>query len=171
MNPQGYPQAGYPQGYGYPQQPPPPQKKGMSGCLIAALIVGGLVLLGIIGIVVVVFVIARKVVAVAEEGMNAPGSAEVRAAGCDVALVTDVSKMTSMLGLDAGGGATGLQPIVVCQMQGKKAAPSCQQVAGAYSKGVTPKSNFIVVVQQQGGGGPVCKELFSPQGTMLQTLH
>ena len=53
MNPQGYPQQGYPppQGYGPPQQPPP---KKMSGCVLALVIVAGLGLL--LAVVVGIFV-------------------------------------------------------------------------------------------------------------------
>jgi hypothetical protein len=176
MNPQGYPQqGGYappgypPQGYGYPPGPPqPPQKKGMSGCLIAALVVGGLGLLAIIAFVVVVAIIAKKAVGLAQEGMNAPGSAEIRALGCDVGMVTDVSKVGAMFGLDAGSGPGAAQAIVVCQMTSpQKAAPTCKEVAQTYVKAATPPGKFTVQVRANGRSQPYCQEIYNEKGVLL----
>jgi hypothetical protein len=170
--PPGYPPQGYPPpGYGYPPgPPPPPQKKGMSGCLIAALVVGGLVLLGIIAFIVVVVVIAKKAVGIAQEGMNAPGSAEVRALGCDVGMVTDLSKVGSMFGLDAGAFQGSTQVMVICQMASpQKTAPTCKEVAQAYMKAVTPPGRFTVQVSANGRQQPYCQEIFSEKGVHLGT--
>lgn len=180
MNPPGYgypqqgaPPPGYPppQGYGYPQQPPPPPKKGLSGCAIAAIIVGSLGLLAFIGIGVFVFVVAKKVQGMAQEGLNAPGAAEIRAAGCDVGLVTDLSKVGSMFGVDAGAAtAGGSSVIILCQMTSQKAAPTCKDVASTYVKAVTPPGQFTVQVSAQ-ARGQLCQEVYSQKGVLLQTLR
>ena len=181
MNPPGYgypqqgaPPPGYPppQGYGYPQQPPPPQKKGLSGCAIAAIIVGSLALVAFIGVAIVVFFVAKKVRGMAEEGLNAPGSAEIRAAGCDVGMVTDLSKVGAMFGVDAGAAAAdGSSVIILCQMTSQKPAPSCKDVAGTYVKAVTPPGQFTVQVSAQGRPQPMCQEIYSQKGVLLPTVR
>jgi hypothetical protein len=143
----------------------------MSGCLIAALVVGGLGLLFIIGIVVFIVVIAKKAVDIAKEGINAPGAAEIRAAGCDVGVVTDMAKFGSTFGFDAGaaGGSTPTA-IVVCQVAANKAAPSCQDIAGVYVNAVQPAGQFTVLVQTQGTSVSQCQGLYSPKGALVQKL-
>ncbi len=171
--PPGYPPPGYPpQGYGgYPPGQPPPKKKGMSGCLIAALIVGGLGLLLVIAIVVIAIVVGRKVVGLASEGLNAPGAAEIRAAGCDMAMVTDLSKVTSVFGIDAGPNAAHTpMTIVVCQVAASKTAPSCKDIATTYVKAVPPHAEFTVRVQTQGKAKEDCQEMYDAKGTFVQTL-
>src|SRR5512135_3586202 len=136
MNPQGYPPPGAPQqpGYGYPQQPPPP-KKGR-GCLIAALVSAGVGL--VIAIVVVVFVYkaAKAVGEVAVEGMNAPGTAELRASGCDVAMVMDMSKISSMFDAGSAAASSSGSIVVACNVNPGRTAPSCDDVAKTYVKAV-----------------------------------
>jgi hypothetical protein len=167
--PQGYPQPGYPQqGYsgqpGFPQQPPP-KKKGMSGCLLAALIVGGLGLVTVLVVGVLVVKAAKTITAAAEEGLNAPGAAELRAAGCEAAVVMDMAKISSLF--DAGGG-TSESVIVSCGVAPAKPAPKCDDLAKTYAKAVGgAHGNFVVVVQPQGGGNPTCKKVYGPTGTFL----
>jgi hypothetical protein len=135
----------------------------MSGCLIAALVVGGLALLCVIGFVIFVVVLAKKAVGIAQEGLNAPGSAEVRAAGCDMGIVSDLTKMT-------GSGGSGPHVMVLCQVQGNKAAPSCTEISAVYRKAVTPPGGYMVQVQQTGQSQPICQEIYSQQGTLTQKL-
>jgi hypothetical protein len=175
MNPQGYPpQQGYPQqppgyppqqGYGPPQGPPP--KKGMNGCLLAALIVGGIgiVVAAIAGIFI--YKAAKAITAVAEEGLNAPGSAELRAAGCEAAVVMDLSKISALFDAGATQGSTpGI--VISCATSPAKKAPTCDDLAKTYVKAVgAPGTDFIVQVQPQGGAKPDCKKVYSPKGTFL----
>lgn len=165
--PQGYPQQGYPQqGYpqqGYPQQPPP--KKGMSGCLIAALVVGGVGVLVAIVIGIFVWKAAKAIGEVATEGLNAPGSAELRAAGCDAAVVMDMSKISAMF--DAGSTSASESVIVSCSVTGGKTPPKCDDLAKTYAKAVGGShGNFLVQVTPQGGVA-TCKKVYSPTGTYL----
>jgi hypothetical protein len=167
MNPQGYPQQGYPQqpGYGAPQAPPP--KKGMSGCLLAVLIAGGvgLVLCVIVG--VVVWKATKVITAAAEEGLNAPGTAEMRKAGCDAAVILDLSKLSSLFDAGATSGSTaGI--VVSCAVNAGHTAPACDDLAKTYVKAVpTPGNNFVVQVTPQGGLA-TCKKVYSPKGTFLR---
>jgi hypothetical protein len=174
MNPQGYPpQPGYPQqpygqpppqGYG-PPQPPPPKK--MSGCLLAALIVGGLGLVVCLVVGIFIWKAAKTLTKVAEEGLSAPGSAELRAAGCDAAVVMDLSKISAIF--DAGGAPGGAAGIVIsCAVNPGRKAPACDDLARTYVKAVgTVGSSFIVQVQPEGGSKPACKKVYGPMGTFL----
>jgi hypothetical protein len=164
---QGFPPApGAPQGYpqqGYPQQPPP--KKGMSGCVIALLIVGGLGI--VIALVVGIFVwkAAKVITEAAQEGLNAPGSAELRAAGCDAALIMDMSKISTIF--DAGSTSAPESVIVSCNVAAGKAEPKCDDLAKVYVHAVgSAHGNFLVQVQSQGGAA-ACKKVYGPTGTFL----
>jgi hypothetical protein len=176
MNPQGYPPQGYPQqppgypppqgpqGYGPPQGPPP--RKGMNGCLLAALIVGGLVIfIGVIG-GIVVWKAAKTITQVAEQGLNAPGTPELRAAGCDAAVVMDMSKISSLF--DAGAASAGTEGILIsCSTTPGRATPSCDDLAKTYVKAVAaPATNILVEVQPR-GAAPTCKKVYGPKGNYL----
>ncbi len=168
QQPPGYPPQGYgppPQGYGPPQGPPP--KKGMSGCLLAALIVGGIGLVVAVIAGVFIFKAAKAITQVAEDGLNAAGSAELRAAGCDAAVVMDLSKISAMF--DAGGGPGGTPGVVVsCAVSPGKKAPTCDDLAKTYVKAVgSVSSEFILQVQPQGAARPECKKVYSPKGVFL----
>jgi len=162
--PPGYPQPGYPQ-QGYPQQPPP--KKGMNGCLLAALIVGGVCVL--IAAVVGIFIwkAAKVITAAAEDGLNAPGTAELRAAGCDAAVIMDMSKISALF--DAGSTTAAESVIVSCSVASGKTAPKCDDLAKTYAKAVGgSRGNFLVQVTPQGGAAPTCKKVYSPAGTFIR---
>jgi hypothetical protein len=161
--PPGAPQPGYPQP-GYPQQPPP--KKGMSGCLMAVLIVGGLGIVAAIVVGIFVWKAAQALKTIAQEGLNAPGSAELRAAGCDAAVVMDMSKISALF--DAGAPSASETVLVTCSVTAGKAAPSCDDLAKTYAKAVgRANGNFLVEVQAN-GSTPTCKKVYSPTGSFLR---
>jgi hypothetical protein len=167
VNPQGYPQQGYPQqGYpqqGYPQQPP--AKKG-KGCLIAGLIVGGVLLvLGIVGAILV-----YKVVGVAKETLNAPGSKELQSAGCDIGMVMDIAQLGATF--DAGA-SSGDSPrlIVSCSVNAGKTPPTCDAIAKTYVKAVpNPAGKFMAQVQVSGKSKPECQKVYAPDGTFIKDM-
>jgi hypothetical protein len=138
----------------------------MNGCLLAALIVGGLVVF--VGIVGAIFVwkAAKAITQVAEQGLNAPGAAELRAAGCDAAVVMDMSKISSLF--DAGGASSGTEGILIsCSTTAGRAAPSCDDLAKTYVKAVgAPGTNILVEVQPR-GAPPTCKKVYGPKGNYL----
>ena len=98
-----------------PQQPPTPAPR-RSGCVIVLLVIGGLLNLVCVGSGIAVFVAARsdagkkifsaidQGVKLAEEGVNAPGAAELRAAGCPQAIVLDMSEAVKIAGAFIDGG-------------------------------------------------------------------
>jgi hypothetical protein len=168
MNPQAYPQQGYPAqpGYGGPQ---PPQKKKMSGCVIALIVVGSVGLLLCLVIGFFIWKATKMITQVAEEGLNAPGSAELRAAGCDAAVVLDLAKVSSLFDAGSTPGATGI--VVSCAVNPGHASPACDDLAKTYVKAVGGASgNFVVQVQPQ-GGQPTCKKVYSPKGVFLHDEH
>ena len=145
------------------QQRPQPQKKAMSGCIIAAIIVGALVLVGGVAVVGFVIFVVKKagdmvgdMQAAVKDAQNAPGAAELRAAGCKEAMVLDLGKFakqalkdipgTGGMQIDAGGGV-----IVQCQVD-SSTAMKCPAVAktflGASGHAVGP---FTASVQESGG--------------------
>jgi hypothetical protein len=171
MNPQGYPPPGAPQqpGYGYPQQPPP--KKGR-GCLIAALVSAGVGLVVAIVVIALLYKAAKTVGAVAMEGMNAPGTAELRASGCDVAMVMDMSKISSVFDAGSATAASSGSIVVACNVNPGHAKPSCDDVAATYVKAVgSANGSFMAQVQQQGAGQPECQKLYGPTGTFIRSMR
>jgi hypothetical protein len=176
--PPGYPPQGYappPQGgYGYPpQQPPPqqpPQKKG-KGCLIAALVTGGVVLVLCLVVGILVWKAAKKVGEIAKEGVNAPGTSELRAAGCDLALVMDMGKLSPIF--DAGATATSgtASVVVACKVDPGHTAPTCDDVAQTYVKAASPGGTFMAQVQTQGKSRPDCQRVYSSTGALLREMR
>ncbi|HSQ65950.1 MAG TPA: hypothetical protein VLM85_22165 [Polyangiaceae bacterium] len=169
----------------YPQQGPaaPPPKKGMSGCMIALLVVGSVALLGgiVVGVGIYLFATsdagktAIKVIGegskLAEKGMNAPGTPELRALGCEQAIVLDMKDVTALMGdlIDAGpdaGMPEGL--MVTCQVRGGARAPSCDDVAATYVRAVkSAGSEFVVTVQRQGDSHPLCESTYDASGAFI----
>jgi hypothetical protein len=44
-------------------------------------------------------------------------------------------------------------------------------VSAAYHKSITPPGSYIVQVQQTGNSQPLCQEIYSQQGALIQTVH
>lgn len=156
---------------GYPQQPQQP-KKGMSGCALAAIIVGGVGLVIIVVVGVFCYKAAKMVGEVATEGLNAPGAAEIRAAGCDMGMVMDPLKVMGGFGVDASTGTSSDSPIVVsCTVNAGKAAPSCDEIAKVYVKAVTKAPRkFMSQVQVQGKSKPDCQKIYDENGKYLKDM-
>jgi hypothetical protein len=138
----------------------------MSGCLLAALIVGGVGLVLCLVVGIFVWRAAKAITAVAQEGLNAPGAAELRAAGCDAAVVMDLSKISSVFDAGASGGTPGV--VISCSVNAGRHAPACDDLAKTYVKAVgSARSSFVVEVQPQGASRPECKKVYGPTGTFL----
>jgi hypothetical protein len=179
----GPPQQGFgPPGYGAPAQPP--KKKGMSGCLLAFLIVGGLFLVSAIGgglwfyFAFKDFVDASgEMMSIVLEARNGPGAEEVRDLGCKEAISLDMKKLAKVaqrfedavakregrepkdLDLDEGAGY-----FVQCNQP--KGKVTCQEVADTFIKAVKPKSKFVASVAG-GSGKAECTETFDENGKSL----
>lgn len=163
---------------------PPPPKKGTSGWLIALGIVGGVLFLGVVVVVVAVVAFVRsdvgqttiKVVGASkhllDKGTNAPGAANVRAMGCDQALVwtmADFQELMDAFDASAGAGAPPDDVMVMCQVQAMHPAPKCDDVAATYvgAIGGSAAGKITVIVQQQGNNHPICENRYDATGTYL----
>lgn len=180
----GYPQGGYP-GPQMPVQaqgvPPPPKKKGMStGCIVA--IVAVLVFFGSIGGIVfyVVYRVSQDkdvqnvmgaigdVAALAAEAQSAPGTAELRAAGCQEALALDTEKMMKLMGkfVDAGPAPTpkdiDFEKMVVCKAFPFGTPPRCDDLAKTYAAAAHGRGQFMLSVQQNNKSS--CGAVYSASG-------
>ncbi|CAN5546243.1 hypothetical protein BH09MYX1_BH09MYX1_16470 [soil metagenome] len=177
MMPQGYPPA-------YPAAPPP--KKGMSRCLLAPIISGGILAVGAIAVGVAAYAFATsdigqttiKVIGatkrLADKGMNAPGTPQIRALVCDQAMVLDMHDFDELMdAFDAGTGDAGHADglMIMCQVSATHPAPSCDTIASTYVSAVgVAASEFVVTVQQQNGGNrPICRSTYTPAGGLLGT--
>ncbi|MFW5920530.1 MAG: hypothetical protein ACOCUS_01720 [Polyangiales bacterium] len=195
IHPQQQPPPGYgagpPQQMGHPPpQPPPQRKKGMGkGCVIALVVSGALVLVcgGVatwLGYEVYSNPEVQKVgravgegIEVSQEAMNQPGTDELRAAGCDQAMVMLPEHMKRVMrAVEPDGGTQDdpdFPPMVICQYQyGGGDTLSCEQVATTYGDAITaPPAELGVQVQRQGGGRPICSGRYGPDGTRLGSLE
>lgn len=171
----------------YPQMPmaPPPRKKGMSGCVIALIIVGIVMLFGAVAAGVGVYLFATSSVGkttfkvinegskLAEKGINAPGMAELRSLGCAQAIVLDTKDVGALMSdiIDAGFDS-GMpdELMITCQVRDAAHAPSCDDVASTYVRAVKAASReFAVSVQRQGDNNPICKSTYDTSGALLRT--
>jgi hypothetical protein len=159
-----------------PMQQQPQKKKGLSGCAIAGIIVGVIVLLGVIAVVgVVVFVInkAKEVVgdmtAAVKEAQNAPGAAELRASGCSQAMVLDLDKfanqalkdMPGNLKVDAGGGT-----MVQCEIAAGTEM-NCMKVAHTFVSTPGHATGPFTASVTDASGNQKCARDFDAEGKDL----
>src|SRR5580704_7598776 len=91
-----------------PQSPAPPRKKSGNGCIIALAVVGGLVGLTVLIAAIglwrfagskegkAVFGAIGEGARILAEAQAAPGAAEVRALGCQQAMVIDMERMSKL---------------------------------------------------------------------------
>ena len=169
-----------------PPAPQPRPKKSGNGCLIALAVVGGLAVL----LVVVVgagiwrfagtkegkamFSAIGEATKAAAEAQSAPGAAEVRALGCDQAMVVDVARMSKLFEqLDASAPRKEEYSVMVMCQVGLlgHGAPTCDEVAGAYRTAVgTLPGPFVAHVKHQGRSGEVCSTLYDAGGKKVRDL-
>jgi hypothetical protein len=133
--------------------------------------VGGVGLLLLIGGGIFFLWAFKTVGKVAVDGMNAPGSAEVRAAGCDVAMIMDMAKVSPTL-FDGGHSTDGSPDIMVeCTVSAGRTPPSCDDVAHAYISGVgAARDEFSTEVQVSGKNQPSCEKYYDSSGKALRTV-
>jgi hypothetical protein len=100
------------------------------------------------------------------QGMIAPGTAELRAAGCAQAVVVDTAQLL--------GDATKVRPgepriMISCDVAADAAAPTCERAAAVYfaAIGGAAEGNVQVRVTRQGSTRPACSRLFAPSGADL----
>jgi hypothetical protein len=169
-----------------PQAPAPPNRKSGSGCLIALGVVGGLFLLvlAVVGLGVwklastpqgkAMFGAIGEATKAAAEAQNAPGAAQVRALGCDQAMVLDMARVSKIFEqLDASAPQSSeFSVLVVCQVgSAGGSAPSCDEVARVYrsAAGATARP-FAANVKRPGRGGEICSSVYDAEGRKVRDL-
>ena len=153
------------------------------GCLVAVLVVGGLMMVGCLVSAFMVWRAAsseegQKVMAaigkgaqLAAKGINGPGAQEVREAGCPEAFVLDLNEMASLVELFIDGGTPGKElgggVMVLCQGTFAE-LPDCAEVARAYltAKG-RPRGEFMVTVKEKNAKREQCSRRYSETGEDL----
>jgi len=110
------------------------------------------------------------------KGATAPGTEELRKAGCTTAFALDVAQLASIIArakIGAPEQATRpvpQHPVVMCM---PKATPSltCDQVARVYGGAVDSAEPFGVVVRVRSDNEPACQGLFDAAGNRLGDLE
>jgi len=104
--------------------------------------------------------------AVGEEGMRAPGTAELRKLGCEQALVVDMARLLG----DASRIREGEpRTMVTCDVPAAGDAPTCDRAAAAYFGAIGGSADQAVGVRilRAGVAAPLCSRLYAPNGADL----
>jgi hypothetical protein len=103
---------------------------------------------------------------IADEGMRAPGTAELRQLGCEHALVVDMARL-----LGNGGHVRAGEPryMVTCDVPASADPPACDRVAAVYFRAIGGSADDPVGVRvlRDGAGAPACSHLYAPSGADL----
>ena len=103
---------------------------------------------------------------VADEGMRAPGTRELRQLGCEHALVVDMAKL---LGDTAHVRPGEPRTMVTCDVPAAVDPPTCERAAAVYfgAIGGMVDENVGIRVLRAGSSAPVCSRLYAPNGADL----
>ncbi len=153
------------------------------------MVVGALVALVCVGSTIAVFVASRseggkklisaidQTVKLAEGGVNAPGAAELREAGCPQALVMDMKAAMGIADsfLDAGfeNDADLDYMSVTCSapMGSTVELPTCEALAEVYAKAVPSERAFVIETKRAGQKKPECSKQFEGDGTFVKDMN
>lgn len=154
----------------------------MSGCLLAFLIVGGLFVVGalVAGFVAYRFMNSdegKKIVSavstnmeIIQQAATAPGTKELRALGCNNAMVFDESQMQTMASAFGDAGKVtfdGAKVMVNCAMNWGPAPPTCDAVATTYATAQGHEPQPFAVLVTQPGKGNICDGIYAPDGKRI----
>jgi hypothetical protein len=172
--------------------PPPAGAAGTSrsrsGCLTALYIGLGLTVVLLVLTVAAIWIflrsergqqfvtVARDAIVMAQEATTAPGTQELRAAGCTQALVIPIERLREVatpLNIDIPEHTGGARMMVLCQSAGAaEVLPGCHDVARIYGDAVADAPpRLAVLVQRPGRNGVVCQGIHAPDGTLLESLE
>ncbi|MFT3837529.1 MAG: hypothetical protein QM723_11090 [Myxococcaceae bacterium] len=118
------------------------------------------------------FAAAGKGLKMAEKGMSAPGTAELRKAGCSQAMVIDMADAMEIIDMFADGGETKKMPdeltsMVICQGNMFDNLPTdCGVLAKTYVEAAHPTHGFALQVQKQGEQKPICQNTYEADGSL-----
>ena len=172
----------------------PPKRPGCRQALYAIFGLGLFVIVAV-GIALWLFLESEqgeRVVEAAKQGASwiteasqAPGTAELREAGCNNALISEMSKAIGVFRaflpdetqkiefLEEMESADGLetQLLVMCSLPPLGVdEPDCGELARTYADAVpSAPERFLLVVLRQGDDAPTCRGIYSTDGTMLET--
>lgn len=168
-----------------PSSPSPTPAK-RSGCVTALLVVGVLAGVVCLGSAIAVFVAARsdtgkkifsaidQGVKLAEQGVNAPGAAELRAAGCPQSTVMDMAEAMKIAEAFIDGGFKDDPELdytlVACSGPFGSTLPTCEEVAAVYAKAVPSERNFVVEAKLSSRQKPECSKQFKGDGTFVKDM-
>lgn len=169
-----------------------PQRTGMPTAVKVLLILGLLFLLFIGGFVgVCAYCVAanpelRQMGKLVGESVRmgitatkAPGTRELREAGCAQAMVMDMRRIAELakeMDESEHGSTEQTEALdrvtVVCQVSSAQGALSCEDVARTYGAAVeNPPAEFAAVVQARFAQKTVCQGIYGPDGTKLGDLE
>jgi hypothetical protein len=107
-----------------------------------------------------------------QEAMRAPGTTEMRAAGCTQAMAFTpelMQRFITAVAPDAGVEAPQM-PLAICAMQrNATAVPTCEAMASAYA-GAQSAPEIAVRVTVQGEQVARCEGVYDPAGTFLREM-
>ena len=166
----------------------PPKQR--SGCLLALYIMLGIgaTLLVVTGIGIFLFARSeqgQKLIKVASEGISlardaaqAPGTNELRAAGCSQAMVMPTARMIELLGEISPDARKELPEtfnvgtLVLCQLDSSgDTGPDCDQVARIYADAAPNAPERFGVMVQPRQGQAKCEGSYGRDGTFLGSLE
>jgi hypothetical protein len=170
-----------------PYAPPAQTPQRRSGCLLALYIMLGLGTLVIVASLIAGWLFMRsergqKVIkavsesmAMAKQAMQAPGTDELRKAGCTQAMVIPTSQILKIVSEVAPEAQKDMpesvagDTLIMCQINSDTKGPDCPAVAQIYAKAVpdSPES-FGITVQRQ--GQTTCQGTYARDGTFLDSF-
>jgi hypothetical protein len=120
-----------------------------------------------------IFSVVGQGVAMAQKGLNAPGAAEIRAAGCPEGLVIDMADATKLAEVFVDGGFKTKDDefdfsLVACSGQYGTTLPTCDELAPVYAKAVKSDRDFVIEVKHTGQKQADCSRRYSGDGTFLK---
>ncbi len=138
----------------------------------------------------------QQILQVAKQGAEwvtvasqAPGTDELRDAGCEAAMVSDAGSaldiFMTLLPEEKGAEArsaleaqVGSQPLdelvlVICTLpRFTVRRPDCEDLARRYGDAVaTAPPNFYLLVMEQGQDAPSCQGIYAPDGTLVEATN
>ena len=123
----------------------------------------------------------REGISVVREASTAPGTKELRAAGCEVAMVMAFSRITEVLkeiAPEVAEQATleqmpGNGTLIMCQLRSSTVdAPDCARVARTYGSAVRDAApRFGVILQESGAREPRCQGIYARDGRFIEPLE
>ena len=121
-----------------------------------------------------IFVFAKGVTKVMAGGFTAPGAKELRALGCQQAIVVDGQDLDRVVdeAEDAGTPPEHVvvraSPVIVsCSVGLAGTSLTCVDVFKAYQAAVPPSARRVAVTVQSAGGKKICDETFDPDGSSV----